>query len=156
MNTEEKNIVPPRESTSISNQDNIVPPRESTKMSYLQKSVKAVREYGIYSYLYFFIISVMSLFLLDNENYLKEIFPVSCYIGFVILLLTHLSWSNKLNFCKYKKLSTVSLILYFLSCIMAVIFNLDLYSYFAYFFIASSVGFIVFDIKNKRKLKSKQ
>ena len=148
MPQEEDRIVPPVESTKPKpKMMKIVPPVESTKPKpkFLQKIYKV---YGKWSYAYFFLICVVSLFLLNQPNYLTEIFPVLVYFGFIVLFINHLVWSNRLRFCKFKKWSTVALILYFITCILAVILKLDVYLYLGYFFAAAGFILFLFTFKN--------
>ena len=55
------------------------------------------KHFGIYSYFYLFLISVLSIFCIDKQNYLTEIFPIMCYLGFIIFLITNLTYSKKLR-----------------------------------------------------------
>ena len=139
-------IVPPKESTKPKNK--IVPPIESTKPP--KKTIAQV--YSKWSYAYFYLICVASLLFLNRPNYLTEIFPILVYVGFIVLFVNHLIWSKRLGFCTFKKCSTIALVLYFLTCILAIIFKLNIYVYFGYFFAVCGFGLFLFTIKDKKNV----
>jgi amino acid permease len=138
----------------ITPENNIVPPKESTtkpKNSQVNLTETIVKKYSIWSYAYFFLICVLSLFLVERKNYLTEIFPILVYIGFIVLFINHLCWAKTLNFCRFKKIATISLICYFIFCVVVVIFKIDFYREISIYFSGMLFALLLFIFTKKTK-----
>lgn len=104
-----------------------LPPKETIKpktKNILTTTVKeAFKHYMIWGLFYLFIIEIISYFLWDDVDYKDVFYPLLNQTAFVVLLINFLTFSKRLNFCKFKKFSIVSLILYYVYGITAMIFN---------------------------------
>ena len=153
LDNQNQGIVPPKESTRpkpksrVANESDDL--NQKTKINFFEKLKNT---YSKWSYSYFFLICIISLFVVNRKNYLEEIFPILCYIGFIVLFINHLIWSKRLNFCRFKIFSTISLILYFIASIVSVIYNYEtIYEIAKWFFIGMAFVLFLFMLKNNKK-----
>jgi hypothetical protein len=106
-----------------------LPPKETIKpktKNILTTTVKeAYKHYTVWALFYLFIVEIISYFLWDNVNYKDFFYPLLNQTAFVILLTNIFFWSKRLNFCKFKKFAIISLILYYLYGVFAMIFKFE-------------------------------
>lgn len=120
-----------------------LPPKETIKpkpKSILTTTIKETyKHYTVWALLYLFSIELISFFLWEVVNYTDFYYPLFNQCAFVILLANILFWSKRLNFCKFKKFAIISLILYYLYGVFAMIFNFEaFFNNIHYFFIILS------------------
>jgi hypothetical protein len=124
--------------------DTIKPPPPPPK-SMVQTTIKeAFKHYMIWGLLYLFIIEVISYFYWSDPQYKDFFYPLLTQIAFVVLLTNFLALHKRLNFCKFKKFSIVSMILYYVYAIFAMIFKIESFiENIHYSFVVLSFGLFV-------------
>jgi hypothetical protein len=124
--------------------DTIKPPPPPPK-SMAQTTIKeAFKHYMIWGLLYLFIIEVVSYYYWDDAQYKDFFYPLLNNTAFIVVLTNILSLHKRLNFCKFKKLSIISMILYYIAGILAMVFKVEMFiENVHYFFVLLSFGLFV-------------
>ena len=105
-------------------QDTIKPPPKKIGETTIKEAFKHYMVWGLF---YLFIIEVISYFYWSDSRYKDFFYPLLNQIAFVVLLTNILTLHKRLNFCKFKKFSIVSLILYYIAGALAVVFKIEFF-----------------------------
>lgn len=109
------------------------------------------KNYAIWGIAYLFIVECLSFLLWDNPNYKDYWYYILNQLGYVVLLINILCWYDRLRFCNYKIFGLLSLIIYYILGIIAVVFEIRAFiNYIQMFFLICSSFLFLIKFFNKK------